>query len=54
MFEEAGHEVEGEGELAPPDGRAKTGFSWNKPTQREREEHEVQHTCCSEIGAHTV
>ena len=41
MSEEAGDEVEGEGELAPPYWRVKGPR--NKPTQKEREEHEATH-----------
>ena len=39
--EEAGH-VEGDGELAPPDWRVRAGPR-NRPTQKEREEHEATH-----------
>ena len=53
MSEEAGHEVEGEGDLAPPDGRAKTGFL--EQTDAEREGRARSATLVrSETGAHTV
>ena len=48
MSEEAGDEVEGEGELAPPDWRA-------KQTDAERKgKNTKQHTCRSETGAHSA
>ena len=42
MSEEAGDEVEGEGEVASPDWRVRAGPR-NRPTQNCREEHEATH-----------
>ena len=42
MSDEEGEKVDGEGELAAPDRRVRAGPR-NKPTQREREEHEATH-----------
>ena len=42
MSDEEGNEIDGEEELAAPDWRARAGPR-NKPTQREREEHEATH-----------
>ena len=42
MTEEEGDGVEVEGELAAPDWRVRTGPR-NRPTQKEREEHEATH-----------
>ena len=37
-----GDRIDGEEELAPPDGRVRT-VPRNQPTQKEREEHEATH-----------
>ena len=42
MSDEEGGETDGEGELAAPDWRVRAGPR-NKPTQREREQHEATH-----------
>ena len=42
MSDEEGNEIDGEEELAAPDWRVRAGPR-NKPTQREREEHEATH-----------
>ena len=56
MSEEAGDEVEGEGELASPDWRVRAGPR-NRPTQNFREEHEATHVpfrdwCATLYGGH--
>ena len=53
MSEDAGDEVEGEGELALPDWRVKAGPR-NKPTEKEREEHEAIHVTSREGCRHCV
>ena len=42
MSDAEGNEIDGEGVLAAPDWRVRAGPG-NKPTQREREEHEATH-----------
>ena len=42
MSDEEGDIIDGEGDLAPPDWRVRAGPR-NKPTQKEREEHEATH-----------
>ena len=42
MSDEEENEIDGEEELAAPDWRVRAGPR-NKPTQREREEHEAAH-----------
>ena len=42
MSDEEGNEIDGEQEIAAPDWRVRAGPR-NKPTQREREEHEATH-----------
>ena len=42
MSDEEVDGVEGEGELAPPERRARAGLR-NRPTQKEWEEHEATH-----------
>ena len=58
MSEEAGDEVEGEGEVASPDSRVRAGPR-NRPTQNRREEHEATHVpfrdwCTTLYDGHTI
>ena len=53
MTDEEGERVEGEGEAGTADCRVRAGPR-NKPTAREREEHDATHTRRSAIGAHTA
>ena len=52
MTDEEGEGVEGKGEAGTADCRVRAGPT-NKPTAREREEHEATHTP-SAIGVHTA
>ena len=53
MSDEEGHEIDGEEELAAPDWRVRAGPR-NKPTQREREEHEATHVPFRDWCAHCM
>ena len=53
MSDEEGDEIDGEEELAAPDWRARAGPR-NKPTQREREEHEATHVPFRDWCAHCM
>ena len=48
-----GYEIDGEEELAAPDWRVRAGTR-NKPTQREREEHEATHVPFRDWCAHCM
>ena len=53
MSDGEGDEVDGEEELAAPDWRVRAGPR-NKPTQREREEHEATHVPFRDWCAHCM
>ena len=53
MSDEEGGEIDGEEELASPDWRVRAGPR-NKPTQREREEHEATHVQFRDWCAHCM
>ena len=53
MSDEEGDEIDGEEELAAPDWRVRAGPR-NKPTQREREEHEATHVPFRDWCAHCM
>ena len=53
MSDEEGGEIDGEEELAAPDWRVRAGPR-NKPTQREREEHEATHVPFRDWGVHCM
>ena len=53
MSDEEGDRIEDEGEFAAPDWRVRAGPR-NKPTQREREEHEATHMPFRDWCAHCV
>ena len=53
MSDEEGDRIEDEGEFAAPDWRGRAGAR-NKPTQREREEHEATHMPFRDWCAHCM
>ena len=53
MSDEEGDKIDGEEELAAPDWRVRAGPR-NKPTQREREEHEATHVPFRDWCAHSM
>ena len=53
MSDEEGDEIDGEEELAVPDWRVRAGPR-NRPTQREREQHEATHVPFQDWCAHCM